>query len=55
MDIVNGNYRVEIYRHLLDLTRNRNEKCNFRSLAGIEPAILQVQFLSGQFLSGPIP
>ena len=27
------------YIHLLDLTRNSCEKCNFRSLAGIEPAI----------------
>ena len=26
-----GNCRVEIYIHLLDLTRNRSEKCNFRS------------------------
>jgi hypothetical protein len=35
MGIVDGNSRVEIYIHLLDLTRNRSEKCNFRSLAGI--------------------
>ena len=31
MSIVDGNYRVEIYIHLLD-TRNSCEKCNFRSL-----------------------
>jgi hypothetical protein len=30
MGIVNGNCRVKIYRHLLDLTRNRREKCNLR-------------------------
>jgi hypothetical protein len=35
--LVDGNYRVEIYIHLLDLTRNSCEKCNFRFLAGIEP------------------
>ena len=38
--IVKGHCRVEIYIHLLDLTRKRSEKCNFRSLAGIEPAAL---------------
>ena len=27
--------------HLLDLTRNSCEKCNFRSLVGIEPAALR--------------
>jgi hypothetical protein len=39
---------VEIYIHLLDLTRNNCEKCNCRSLAGIEPAALPTprQFLS---------
>jgi hypothetical protein len=30
--LVDGNYRVEIYIHLLDLTRNRSEKCNYKSL-----------------------
>jgi hypothetical protein len=37
--IVHGNYGVEIYLHLLDLTRNSCGKCNFlfRSLTGIEP------------------
>ena len=39
--IADGNCRVGIYIHLLDLTKNRSEKCNFRSLAGIEPAALQ--------------
>ena len=38
---VDGNYRVAIYIHLLDLTRNRSEKCNFRSLAGIELAAVR--------------
>ena len=38
---LDGNYRVEIYMHLLVLTRNSREKCNCRSLAGIEPAALQ--------------
>jgi hypothetical protein len=60
MGIVNGNCRVEIYIHLLDLTRNRSEKCNFRSLAGIEPTALRfcrfnsfpVQFLKP---AGSIP
>ena len=33
---------MEIYIHLLDLTRNRSEKCNFRSVAGIEPAALRL-------------
>ena len=28
-DLVDGNYRVEIYTHLLDLTRNSCEKCNY--------------------------
>ena len=33
MGIVDGNYRVGIYIHLLHLTRsNKCEKCNFRSL-----------------------
>jgi hypothetical protein len=32
---------MEIYIHLLDLTRNRSRKCNFRPLAGIEPAALR--------------
>ena len=31
-----GNYRVESYTHLLDLTRNSCEKCYFKSQAGIE-------------------
>ena len=39
--IVDGNHRVKIYIHLLDLTRNRSEKWNFRSLSGIEPAALR--------------
>jgi hypothetical protein len=38
MSIVDGNCRVELNIHLLDLTQNRSEKCTFRSLAGIEPA-----------------
>jgi hypothetical protein len=38
---LDGNYRVEIYMHLLVLTRNSSEKCNCRSLAVIEPAALQ--------------
>ena len=38
--IVNGNYRVEIYIYLLDLTRNSCEKFIYRSLAGIELAAL---------------
>ena len=29
---------MEIYIHLLDLTENSCEKCNYRSLAGIERA-----------------
>ena len=33
--LVDGNYQVEIYIHLLDLTRNSCEKCNYRSLARI--------------------
>ena len=40
--LVNGNYRVEICIHLLDLTRNSFENAtvtNTRFLAGIEPAI----------------
>jgi hypothetical protein len=32
---------MEIYIHLLDPTRNRSRKCNFRPLAGIEPAALR--------------
>jgi hypothetical protein len=40
MDLADGNYRGEIYIHLLDLTRNSFEKCNFMSLAGIDPAAL---------------
>ena len=31
--------------NLLDLTRNRSEKCNFRSLAGIDPAALAICFI----------
>jgi hypothetical protein len=42
MGIVDGNCRVEIYIHFLELTRNRSEKCNFRSLARIEPAALRL-------------
>ena len=38
---VDGNYRVSIYIHLLDLTRNSCEECNFRSRVGIEPAALR--------------
>jgi hypothetical protein len=38
MGTADGTDRVEIYLHFLDLTRNRSEKCNFRSLEGIEPA-----------------
>jgi hypothetical protein len=45
-DLVDGNNQMEMYLHLLDLTRNSCEKCNFRSLAGIEPAI-SVQFIFG--------
>ena len=32
-DLVDVNYRVEIYIYILilDLTRNRSEKCNYRS------------------------
>jgi hypothetical protein len=41
MGIVDGNCRVEIYRHLLDPAKNRSEKCNFRSLAGIEPLLVR--------------
>jgi hypothetical protein len=41
MCIVDENCRVEIYIQLSNLTRNRSEKCNFRSLAGIEPAALR--------------
>jgi hypothetical protein len=37
--IVDENYRVEIYIHLLNQTRNSCEKYNYRSLAGIEPVI----------------
>ena len=34
--VVHGNYRVAIlYIHLLDLTGNSCEKCNYRSMAGI--------------------
>ena len=40
---VDGNCQVEIYIYLLYLTRNRSEKCNFMSLAGIEPAALRFQ------------
>ena len=38
---MDGDYPVEIYIHLLDLIRNSCEKCNNRSLAGIEPAALR--------------
>jgi hypothetical protein len=35
---------IEFSVHLLDLTRNSCEKYNYRSLAGIEPAALQLLF-----------
>ena len=41
MGIVDGNCRVEIYIHWLDLTGYSCKKCNFRSLARIEPAALR--------------
>jgi hypothetical protein len=43
MGILHGNYRVEIYIHVLDLTRNSREKCNFRSPAGIKPAAVRFE------------
>ena len=46
MGIVDGNCRVGIYIHLLDLTRNRSEKCNLRFLAEIEPAALRFRYIA---------
>jgi hypothetical protein len=37
--------------HLLDLPRNSCEKCNFRSLAGIEPAALRFKYPNIQIVS----
>jgi hypothetical protein len=34
--LVDGNYPVEIYIHLLDVTRNSCENGNFRPLAGLQ-------------------
>jgi hypothetical protein len=39
LNLFDGSYQVKIYTHLLDLTRNGCEKCNYRSLAGIESVV----------------
>ena len=50
--LADGNYWVEIYIHVLDLTRNSLEKCNYRSITGIEPAIPRCSALTNWATDG---
>ena len=47
--ILDGNYRVEMYIHLVDLTRNSCEKCNFRSLKNSIPYHLTISYCTPSY------